>query len=244
MNIVCIVQARMGSERLPGKVMRPILDKPMIEYTLDRLQKSKYIDKIILATSNKPEDANMAKYLSAKGYCTFCGDEKNVLKRYIAANETYGGDVVIRVTGDCPLIDPIIIDNTITYFLSNAYDYVRLDVPNTFIRGFDVEVFSKQALERVYRLVKDEDSGSPYKEHVTLYMYKHPNHFNIAVVKGSDLYNKPYRLCVDTEEDLELVKKVYEHFGDYYVTAKDVVEYLDKNTNLTKINLNINQKLI
>jgi spore coat polysaccharide biosynthesis protein SpsF len=243
MNIVCIVQARMGSERLPGKVMKPILNHPMIEYTLNRLAQSKYIDEVILATSDKSEDVDMGNYLTDKGFKVFCGNEKNVLKRYVDANAAYKGDVVIRVTGDCPLIDSVIVDNVITCFLANVYDYVRLDVPNTFIRGFDVEVFSIQALERVYKIVENEPEDSPYKEHVTFYMYKHPNEFNIGAVKGSEIYNKAYRLCVDTKEDFELVKNIYEYFGDMYISAKEIINYLDNNKNIAMLNLAIKQKI-
>lgn len=244
MKIVCIVQARMGSERLPGKVMKDLLGKPMIEYTLRRLNQSRYIDELVLATSDKKEDNPLAEYVSKIGFKTFRGDEANVLKRYICANEIYKGDIVIRVTGDCPLIDSTILDNTVTYFMSNKYDYVRLDVPNSFIRGFDVEVFSAEALKRVYEIVKNEPEGSPYKEHVTFYMYKHPQEFKIGIVEGSELYKKDYRLCVDTKEDFEIVETVYKHFGDMYISAKEIVSYLDENPQTANINAEINQKKI
>lgn len=244
MKIVCIVQARMGSERLPGKVMKDLLGKPMIEYTLRRLQQSRYIDEVILATSDKKEDTPLAEYVVKAGFHTFRGDEANVLKRYICANEIYKGDVIIRVTGDCPLIDGMILDNVVTYFMANKYDYVRLDVPNTFVRGFDVEIFSKEALNRVYEIVKNEPDESPYKEHVTFYMYKHPQKFKIGIVEGSELYKKDYRLCVDTKEDFEIVENIYLHFGNMYVSAKEVVEYLDKNPQIANINAEINQKQV
>lgn len=244
MSIICIVQARMGSERLPGKVMKDLLGKPMIEYTLNRIKSSKYIDDVILATSDRVEDNIMAEYVSSIGFKVFCGDENNVLKRYKDANDKYNGDIIIRVTGDCPLIDSCIMDNVITYFLNNRYDYVRLDVPNTFIRGFDVEIFSKEALDKVYSIMSDEKEENPYKEHVTLYMYKHPDEFNVGVVKGSEYYNKQYRLCVDTKEDFELVEKIYKHFSDMYVSGKNVVEYLDNNKNISEINMTINQREI
>lgn len=244
MKIVCIVQARMGSERLPGKVMKDLLGKPMIEYTLRRLKQSRYIDEVILATSDKKEDLPLAEYVSEAGFQIFRGDETNVLKRYICANEIYKGDIIIRVTGDCPLIDSKILDNVVTYFMSNKYDYVRLDVPNTFIRGFDVEVFSAEALNRVYEIVKNEYEGSPYKEHVTFYMYKHPKEFKIGLVEGSELYKKDYRLCVDTKEDFKIVETIYSHFGDMYVGAREVVSYLDENPQIANINAEINQKQV
>lgn len=241
MNIISIVQARMGSERLPGKVIKPILGKPMILYVLDRLSKSKYLNNIILATSLLDSELPLIEIVSEAGYEVFRGDENNVLKRYYDANKKYKGDIIIRVTGDCPMIDPYIVDNVISYYLAYDYDYVRLDVPNTFIRGFDVEVFSKDALDRVFEKVSEIDDKQ-YKEHVTLYMYKHPNEFKVGYVKGDKLYNKNYRLCVDTEEDFEVISKVYDHFQDEYVKGKDVVKFLDMNMNVVYINIGVEQK--
>ncbi|NMA84916.1 MAG: NTP transferase domain-containing protein, partial [Epulopiscium sp.] len=170
MKVLCIVQARMGSERLPGKVLKPILDKPMIMHVLDRLKKSRYIDEIVLATSQQDEEKSLVEAVQKNGYQVFRGEENYVLKRYIDTYRKYGGDVIVRITGDCPLIDPQIVDHVISYYLTYDYDYVRLDVPETFIRGFDVEVFSSKALEKAYEEV-DKMNNESYKEHVTLYMY-------------------------------------------------------------------------
>lgn len=240
MNVLAIVQARMGSERLPGKVLKTILNKPMIIHTLDRLKKSKYIDEVILATSNLERDNVLEDTVKSFGYEVFRGNEEDVLKRYKNASDKYNGDVIIRVTGDCPLIDPVIVDNVISYFLINDFDYVRLDVPDTFIRGFDVEVFSKEALNKTFKLAKEEK----YREHVTLYMYNHPEDFKIGYVKGSSLYNKNYRLCVDTEMDFQLVKYIYENFKDEYVSSKDVINYLDNNKEIASINKDVEQKKV
>lgn len=242
MKILCIVQARMGSERLPGKVLKDIAQKPMILHVLGRLSKSRYIDEIVLATSDKKEENPLVEVVKKGGYKTFRGEEDNVLKRYIDTYREYGGDIIIRVTGDCPLIDPQIVDNVVTYYLTYKYDYVRLDVPNTFIRGFDVEVFSAKALEKAYEEVNEIDNES-YKEHVTLYMYKNQDRFKVGYVKGEELYNKDYRLCVDTGEDFEVVSTIYEHFKDEYVSAKDVVMFLDDNVDVVKMNSNIVQKI-
>lgn len=248
MKIVCIVQARMGSERLPGKVIKPILGKPMILYTLDRLSKSKYIDKLVLATSKKEEENKLESLCKEAGYEVFRGEENNVLKRYKDTVKFYikneEDSIIIRVTGDCPCIDPIIVDQVISYFLMNDFDYVRLDVPESFIRGFDVEIFSNSSLNKVYNKVENHVSEEykAYKEHVTLYMYRHPEEFKIGYVKGELLYNKDYRLCVDTLEDFQLVESIYKHFQDEYVSSKSIVKFLDNNTRLLNINNNIKQK--
>ena len=141
MKIICIVQARMGSERLPGKVMRPILGKPMIAYTLERLKKSRYIDEVVLATSVKDTENEMVEYLESQNYQVFRGSEDYVLERYVDAVKKFGGDIVIRITGDCPLIDPVMVDQIITYYLANDFDYVGVDtMGGNYIRGFDVEM--------------------------------------------------------------------------------------------------------
>ncbi|MEY7998797.1 3-deoxy-manno-octulosonate cytidylyltransferase [Clostridium sp. Mt-5] len=249
MKILCIVQARMGSERLPGKVIRSILGKPMILYTLDRLSESKYIDKIVLATSDKVRENPLVNIVQNDGYNVFRGDESNVLKRYRDTANIYEGDIIIRITGDCPFIDPDIVDHVVTYFKMNDYDYVRLDVPDSFIRGFDVEIFTKESLDRIYNIVcgmeANESDGTAinmYKEHVTYYMYKHPNEFKVGHVYGSDLYNKNYRLCVDTMEDFKLVENIYKRFRDEYVSSRQIVEYLDENPEISTINSNVIQK--
>ncbi|OPJ60889.1 cytidylyltransferase domain-containing protein [Clostridium oryzae] len=247
MKVICVVQARMGSERLPGKVIKKLGGKPMVLFTLERLSKSRYIDKLVLATSDKKQDDPLAREVSEAGFDVFRGDEDNVLKRYAETVKKYMGDeqcAVVRVTGDCPFIDPVIVDNVITNFLYNDNDYVRLDVPDSFIRGFDVEVFSSKAMLEVYNKVKDVNTEeyAPYKEHVTLYMYRHPKEYHVGYVKGNEKFSKDYRLCVDTKEDFQLVENICKHFQDEYVSASNIVSYLDENPEVSAINSEINQK--
>lgn len=215
MRIICIVQARMGSERLPGKVMKLIGDKPMIRYTLDALKKSKYIDDIVLATSTLSINDSLADYVQKSGFNVYRGSEDNVLERYKKAAEKYNGDVIIRITGDCPLINPIVVDNVITKFLMYDYDYVRLDVPDTFVRGFDTEVFSKKSLDKVYDIVcskenMNNEDFNPYREHVTYYIYNHKDEFKVGYVKGEGKYyeNKDVNYSVDTIEDFNRINDV------------------------------------
>lgn len=221
MRILCIVQARMGSERLPGKVMKEMDNKPMIYYTLSALKNSKYIDKTILATSDLKINDHLVEYSKSIGFEVFRGSEDNVLERYKQVADKYNGDVIIRVTGDCPLINPIIVDNVVTKYLMYDYDYVRLDVPNTFQRGFDVEVFSKEALDCVYNIVCsneniNDSSFNKFREHVTLYIYNHKDEFKVGYVKGEGKYfhNKDINLSVDSIEDFERVKKIIENRND------------------------------
>lgn len=214
MKILCIVQARMGSNRLPGKVLKDIDGHPMIYYTLTRLIKSKYIDEIVLATSNKEIDDPLEEYtVKELKMDVFRGSENNVLERYKLCCDKYKGDIIIRITGDCPLIDPCIVDNVITKFLVSNYDYVRLDVPDTFFRGFDVEVFSRETLEKVFNIVSNdktlsENEYKSYIEHVTYYIYNHSREFKIGYVRNDKLIKEKTNYSVDTEEDFERVKKI------------------------------------
>lgn len=213
-KVLCVVQARMGSSRLPGKVLKKINGHPMIYYTLTNLKKSRYIDEIVLATSDKEIDTPLAEYVKSLGINVFRGSEENVLERYKLASDKYGGDIIVRVTGDCPLINPVITDNVITKYLmyKDEYDYVRLDVPNTFVRGFDTEIFSKEVLDRVYSIVCSEENiknkdYQPFREHVTYYIYNHMNEFRVGIVEGEGKYfdNRHVNMSVDTDEDLENV---------------------------------------
>lgn len=231
MKNLCIVQARMGSSRLPGKVMKRINGHPMIYYTLIRLQESRYIDEIILATSTKDIDNPLAEYVETLGIGVFRGSEENVLERYKLASDKYNGDTIIRVTGDCPLIDPIIVDNAITKYLMYDYDYLRLDVPRTFMRGFDVEVFSKNTLEEVYGIVCSEENIKNkeyelFREHVTYYIYTHQSNFNVGYLKGEFKVHKDINLSVDTKKDFSCVKNIYESYNEKVKFNKIVKEIL------------------
>ena len=228
MKVLAIVQARMGSNRLPGKVMKALDGHPMIYHTVTRLQKARYVDEVILATSNKEGDTPLADYITELGFKVFRGDEENVLERYKLASDLYGGDIIIRVTGDCPLLDPIVVDHVITRFMIMNQDYIRLDVPNTFIRGFDVEVFSKEALDRAYKLVTDSDlsedeQAGMYTEHVTYYMYTHPQIFKVGYVKGDMPVDADYNLSVDTLDDFNRASKFIHESG-----YKSILENINK----------------
>ena len=214
-KVLCIVQARMGSKRLPGKVMKVLHGHPMIYHTLMNLKKSRYIDQIILATSTLEKDNILAEYVERLGFEVFRGSESNVLERYKQVADKYSGDIIVRVTGDCPLINPIISDNVITKYLMYDYDYVRLDVPNTFQRGFDTEVFSKDVLNKVYEIVCSKENISKseydsYREHVTYYIYKNKEKFSISTVEGEGSYlkDKDVNLSVDSIEDFKRVNNI------------------------------------
>lgn len=237
-GIICIIQARMGSERLPGKVIKEIKGTPMILHILNRANK---IEKTIVATSTNSENDRLEDVVKAAGGNIFRGSEDDVLKRYVDAAEQFRGKYIIRVTGDCPLISAEVIDELIDKFLEAKVDYMRVDVPNTFSRGFDAEIFTREALMKAHYKATE----ARYREHVTLYMYEHPEEFSVERMEAKESWNRPnYRLCVDTKEDFDLVEKVYEALYDQNkgFEIDEIISYLDNHPEVAGINQFIIQK--
>ena len=241
-GVICIVQARMGSDRLPGKVMKKIMGEPMIGYTLKRLRKCETLTEVVLATSEADGDTELAEYVEGIGFSCVRGSEDDVLERYTFANRRFGCGVVVRVTGDCPLIDPALVDLTVRAFAADNVDYLNLDVAGTAINGFNTEVFSAEALERTYDIVSKLEDCKNYKEHVTIYMYRHPEEFTLGMVSAGEGLSRPYRLCVDEIDDFRVVEAIYNHFKNPYPSAREIVGFLDGNSEVAFINRHVQQK--
>ncbi len=234
MKIVAIVQARMGSTRLPGKVMKPIGDVPMIEVLLARLARAKRVDQIVVATSTDPRNHAVRDHVQRLGYACFVGSEQDVLDRYLQAARQARADVVVRVTGDCPLIDPEVVDVVIDQFLAKPLDYVSNVSPATYPDGLDTEVFTREALERAAR-----ESTDPFDhEHVTPYL-RRPGLFRTgAVCHMKDLSS--LRWTVDEPADLEVVTQVFQHFSpDIHFSWQQVVALQDAHPELFAANQTI-----
>lgn len=249
-KISVIVQARMGSERLPGKVAREIKDKPVLAHIIARLKNAQTIDDIIIATSNKSDDDRVVEIAKENGVEYYRGSEVNVLSRYLEAGKRYNSDIIIRVTGDCPLIDPVIIDEVTKAFMKSDCEYMRLDVSDDgYPRGLDVEIFNYDALLEVERLInKDREQGKyvdPYLEHVTLYIYRNQDKFSLAYYYPPEDLKRNYRLCIDEKADFQLIRTLYDHFYDEGKTidVRQVIEYLDKHPEIANINQAVNQKM-
>ena len=241
-KIVAIIQARMGSERLPGKVMMPICGKAILEWVVLRVGKSKLVDQLAVATSRKVIDTPIVKLCDKLGIECFRGSERNVLQRFYLAARKLGADIIVRITADCPFIDPKIIDKMIKIHLKNDNDYTATASGDSYPRGLDVEVFNWKTLKTAY-----EKAIAPgHKEHVTSFIYDRLGEFKIEIVPAPKGAERPdYRLCVDEREDLALARKVYKQFaplGDF--TFKEVIEFLDENPKITGINKNVKQKAI
>ncbi len=206
MKVVAIVQARMGSTRLPNKVMKSICDIPMIEVLLKRLSASKELNEIIVATSSNDVNQPLINHVEKLGYICSQGSENNVLNRYFKTAENYSAEVIVRITGDCPLVDPDLVDNAINKFKSLNVDYLCNNYPPTYPDGLDIEVCSFKALKQA----NDEASSSFDKEHVTSYI-RNEDKFTTFVYKNKEDLSK-HRWTVDESADFELVQNIFQYF--------------------------------
>lgn len=238
-NIIVIVQARMGSSRLPGKILKQVLGRPLLSYQIERINRAKHVTGIIIATTTNASEMPIVKLCEHLSYPVFRGSEDDVLSRYYGAAKETGADVIVRLTSDCPVIDPDVIDDVIEYYLSHTYDYVSNSLERSYPRGMDTEVFSFKVLEEAYCKADLEFQ----REHVTPYIYQNPNIYKLGnVLLSADESN--HRWTVDTPEDFELIKLMIEHL--YPVTPdfslKDMLELHKRYPAWREINAEIEQK--
>ena len=201
--IAAIVQTRMTSNRLPGKVMMEVLGQPLLGYLVERLRACKYLDDIIIATTGNREDDIIVDYARENNLLFFRGSENDVLSRYYETAREFGVEHILRVTSDCPLVDPALVDRVITTYLKGGYDYVHLSP--AFAEGLDTEVFSFKALEVAHKNARLKSE----REHVTLYLNNHLDSFNKFVIEN-ETDDSTYRFTVDEPEDFEVVKAIFE----------------------------------
>ncbi len=207
MKVVAIVQARMGSTRLPNKVMKKICGVPMIEHLLNRLSYSKELDQIIVATSTDERNKKLIDYVNKLGYVCEQGSENDVMSRYLEAAKKHQADIVVRVTGDCPLVDPLLVDKLILEFKSLSVDYFSNINPPTYPDGLDVEIFTLSALE----LASKETANLFDREHVTPYLRRNTKFIQASSQNEEDLSN--LRWTVDELSDFEVIDAVFEAFS-------------------------------
>jgi spore coat polysaccharide biosynthesis protein SpsF len=240
MKIGVIIQARMGSTRLPGKVMLKIRDKTVLGHVIERVKQSKLIDEVIIATTNDKNDDIIVEESLKYGVKFFRGDESDVLSRYYYAAKENNLDVIVRITSDCPLIDSKVIDEIVDFYLNSKYDIVSNAGSNlsnrTYPRGLDVEVFSFNVLEYANNNAK----LTHQKEHVTPYIYENNNAF---YYKNNVDYSI-YRWTLDTNEDFKLISKIYDHLfkGLHNFYLNDIVKLFEKMPELYQINSQVEQK--
>jgi glutamate-1-semialdehyde 2,1-aminomutase len=230
MKIVAIVQARMGSTRLPGKVLKKIVGIPALEILLRRLSRSALVSEICVATSQNIENDQLCNAIEEIGYRVIRGSETDVLQRFWDAAAATSADIIVRITGDCPVIDPSLVDEAVQIFLNSDADYVSNVDPPTFPDGLDIEVFSIQALSTA-RLSATSDHE---REHVTPFI-RNGNFKRINLKNAID--TSELRLTLDEPDDLDFLCKVFEHFQpNLYFNFQKVEKFLNENPNLKKIN--------
>lgn len=236
MKTVAIVQARMGSTRLPNKVMKPIGGIPMIEILLKRLSRAEEIDQVVVATSTDSRNDPLADHVLQLGYTCVRGSESDVLARYIEAARRAEADVVVRITGDCPLIDPELVDLVIQLHRSSGVAYACNTIPATFPDGLDTEVFTREALERA-----GKESSDPFDhEHVTPYLRRSDLFSQSALTNEEDLSS--LRWTVDEPADFAVVEKVFGHFsGNIYFSWREVLQLQRQRPDIFFDNHDINR---
>lgn len=240
-RVVAIVQARMASARLPGKVLANLGGQPVLAWVVRRAQRAKSIDLVVVATSVAAEDSVIAAFCKQQGYACTRGDLHDVLDRYVRTAREYDADVVVRLTGDCPLVDSEMLAENLRTFLEAdpPLDFAanRLPGDRTIPIGLDAEYCTKTALETVWR-----EAQEPYqREHVMPYFYEHPERFRILHIRHSPNYGH-FRWTVDTPEDLDLLRQVVSEFEDDQFSWKDVLELFQRRPDLAQINANVEHK--
>ena len=241
MRKLIIAQARMTSTRLPGKVMKIVCGKPLLEHFINRLKRVKSADQIVIATTINDIDNQIVDLCKKLDISYYRGSEEDVLGRYYEAAVEYGGDVIIRITSDCPVIDPDVVGYLIDFYMKylKKYDYVTNTLKRTYPRGMDVEIVSFKALKEAHFNAYD-----PFdREHVTLFIRNRPTQYRRHNIKYSSDLSR-YRLTVDTSEDMELIRRIFEslYVENPEFSMKDILSKMAANPDWIKINSYVKQR--
>jgi len=241
-KVKALIQARLGSTRLPKKVFIEVLGKPLLLHLIERIRHSKYIDEVIILTTTNKKDDELATFCLKHGIKFFRGNEEDVLDRYYQAAKLFKIDPVVRITSDCPLIDPKVTDKVIEKFFAGNYDFVSTnndaDMTTdhlTWPDGLDTWAFSFDALERSWKEAKNKDD----REHVTMHMVSNPDKFRLGFVDNKENLFKKYRWTIDYPEDLEVIKAVFENLyrEDSIFHMEDIIEFLKKYPKIQEKNV-------
>ncbi len=237
MTTLAIIQARMGSSRLPGKVLMDLCGRSVLARVVGRLGRSQEISKLWWLQPELRRQVIVEECDRLQVLC-FRGAEGDVLGRYYECARIYAANAIVRVTSDCPLIDPNLVDETVGVFRHEHADYASNVIPRTYPRGLDTEVFTFDALDRAWREAREPHQ----REHVTPYLYEHPQIFRLASRSGAADYSR-YRWTVDTREDLELLRAIYSRFdGDDDFSWQDVIALMKREPELAELNSQVLQK--
>ena len=236
-KVSVLIQARTGSSRLPGKVLEKIENEPMIWHVINRVKQIKSVDQIILITTEEKEDQYLLKIADNEGIIGFTGSTNDVLDRHFQCALNFDADPIIRITSDCPLIDPFLVENILQFYLTNNFDYVSNIVIPTYPDGLDTEIFSFQTLEKLAHHVKLYSE----REHVTTAIAKNPQLFTFYNYKNQENLSS-YRWTVDRLEDLQFVREIYSRMAPRTVfSMDDVLKLISNEPDLLEINRGIDR---
>ena len=233
-NISAIIQARIGSTRLPGKVLMKLNEDTVLSLLLKQLKHSKFLTEIIIATTTNPEDDVIEKFAISNNIKLFRGDSDNVLDRYYQCAKNFSLTHIVRITADNPLIDPDMIDQAIKKYSTFNYDYLTNSIDRTFPNGTEVEIFSFDALEIAWKYAKKKSE----REHVTPYFYNNPKKFKIHHFKQKKNQSK-FRYTIDRKEDYALVVEILSRIKKRPIRTSDIIDLLTTNPQLLKLNSHI-----
>lgn len=231
----------MGSSRLPGKVMKTILGKPALTHLIERLRRVKRIDEIVVATTVNPADDVAEDLARSLGVRCFRGSEEDVLDRVARAAASVAADVIVEITGDCPLLAPEVIERALDIYLTSDYDVVCNTWKPSYPQGVDAQVFAYRLLEEVSKKALD----APYREHVSLYFYEHPQEYKIHVFAAPPEFRAPeLRFQLDYPEDLEFITAIYEELypRNPEFSLQEIFDLLRRRPELRQINAHCVEK--
>ena len=242
MKVVAVIQARMGSERFPGKVMKHLSGKPVLWHIIQILRKVNLINEIVVATTTLSNDDVIEDLCLKENVRIVRGSVNDVLDRFRTASILTNADILVRITGDDPCMDFKIINNVINTHIKSKSDYTSNMIERTFPRGMDTEVFNVDAIAQAWKTTSNSDD----REHVTLFIRNSPDKFKLQNVSALVSANRPdLRLCVDTEEDYNLVSQIYKNcYKNRPLLLEEIIGFLDKNNEIALINSSIEQKKI
>ena len=240
MNIGACIQARMNSERLPGKVLVNIEGKPMLQWQIERLKKSKLINNIYVATTTSIKDDPIEILCKKLGVKVYRGSENNVLKRVCELLRKFNVDIHVECFGDSPMVDPQLIDKFLDYFLKHHkdIDFLSSSLESSYPAGLEVSIYKSEVLFEVDKSLKENDS---FREHVGFNITRKPNIYRLfSLVAPEDLRRPDIYLEVDTKKDLYFIKKIFQHFSkkkkNKFFGTKEIIDFLNRNPHLIKIN--------
>jgi spore coat polysaccharide biosynthesis protein SpsF len=238
LRTVCTIEARMTSSRLPGKVLLDAAGQPLLAHMIERLRRARTLDAIVIATTEEAASDPIVALAEDLSVGCFRGSEEDVLGRVLGAARAHGAELIVETTGDCPLIDPGVVDLIVGRFRDGGVDYCSNTLERTYPRGMDVQAFPFAVLEEVDRLTDDPAD----REHVSLYIYEHPERYRLVGIEARGRRRRPdLRLTLDTAVDLAVIRAVYEALWreNPAFTIEDVIDYLDAYPELAELNRSV-----